>query len=179
MRIKIEDKRFSASEIETILRERAALLAHVEREEADQGQQIPMIGFCLKQSKYAVPAQSISGIGRVDTLVGLVNTPDFVVGCVYWEGSIIAVVDLAKWWGSEGNSSHQPNWMMVLTHENYYVGILVDDFLAQEFYYSKQVLLLAQTSVTKFDEIDGYLPNDIALINVKKFCAHLVERIKK
>lgn len=81
---------------ESMLQERAILLAKSESAETESADGLELLFFQLSGEDYAIESRFIQGVHPLVGLTELPGVPPFVLGIVYVRGRVVAVIDLGK-----------------------------------------------------------------------------------
>lgn len=179
----IEDERYSAEELEAILRQRALQLnARFDNEtmiKRAQSQTLKRL-LCFRQANahYGLEVNNLLAIEYIPKLDPMILLPDFVSGYLVSQGKLVGVVDLARWWKLKSDVKKNSPWVIVLEYETFVFGLQVDVVEGYCEFESTEIVDLSKESNQQALELTGWIPSkQIALLNVDRLTQNLAERL--
>ena len=110
-----------------ILKERAEAAAHVEDQVAIATVALSL--FVRGKQLYGLRLGEVEGAGRLRQLSNVPGAPPWMVGAVQHRGSILTLLDLAPFWGTELKGLADLPTFIVVTDGRAQIGVLVEELL--------------------------------------------------
>lgn len=114
-----------------IMDARARALARVPGEERPAGVRIDVVKFALASERYAVETRYVREVVRFVDFTPVPGTPDFVVGVTNLRGSVLAVIDLGRFFSVPRKGLTDLSRVVVLGEGRAEFGVLADEALGQ------------------------------------------------
>ncbi len=109
-----------------ILEERARLLARPDAPEAS-GYVLELVTFTLAGERFAIDAQYLLAVARVDRVTTVPGTDPTVYGVMAWRGELLLVRDYRSLLGLAGGVERGPGCVLVAGEDRPAFGILADE----------------------------------------------------
>jgi purine-binding chemotaxis protein CheW len=114
---------------QSILRERARVLARETGKDAVAGESTEIIRFRMANEIYGVESAFVREVYPLRDFTALPGVPPFVLGIVYIRGQILSVVDLKKFFNLPEKGLGNLNKVIILRNDRMEFGILADAIL--------------------------------------------------
>ena len=85
-----------------------------------------VVVFHLRNQTYGIDIDSVLEIIRMESIIQVPGTPDFVEGIINLRGRIIPVMDLSKWFGLETADITDSSRIIIVETSDITVGMIVD-----------------------------------------------------
>jgi len=115
----------SPERAQAIMQARAQALARVPP--APPGDTLDVVRFALGREHYAIETRFVREVVRLADFTPVPGTPDFIVGVTNLRGTILAVVDLHRFFGIDERGVTDLSRVLVLGIERAEIGILAND----------------------------------------------------
>ncbi len=109
-----------------ILEERARLLARPDAPEAS-GYVLELVTFTLAGERFAIDAQYLLAVARVDRVTTVPGTDPTVYGVMAWRGELLLVRDYRSLLGLAAGAERAPGCVLVAGEDRPAFGILADE----------------------------------------------------
>ena len=136
-----------------------------------------LVVFKLANEEYALRIEEIKEVVLTPGITHIPQVPEYIRGVANVRGNILAIVDLQKRLGIEGESMDHSRFTLVLDDENHKVGILVQEVpntvsIAEKNLDASnpyiQESAIEERAIQALAKIDGRL---IILLNIKNILA--------
>lgn len=114
---------------EAILRERATELARSPDTGHSTSRKVQILAFMLHDETYGVELTYVMKVCRVDGLVEIPCTPEFVFGVVNLHGQIVSVIDLCVFFDLPPRGLSAMSHAVVIASDTMTIGILTDEIV--------------------------------------------------
>lgn len=111
---------------DTILFERAKLLARPRVERGEDEDNIEVLEFYLSGERYAIEMEYVSEVSLLRHLTILPGTPDFILGIISIRGRVVSVTDLRVFFSLPRKGLSDYNKIIVLSDNAMEFAILAD-----------------------------------------------------
>jgi purine-binding chemotaxis protein CheW len=122
-----ETLRLSPQRARAILDERARLLARVPVQET-RAEGLEVVVFTLANERYGIETRHVREVVRLTNLTPLPGAPEFLAGIINLRGSILAVLDLGKFFGLAVPELSDRARVIVLGEERAEFGVLAEAY---------------------------------------------------
>jgi purine-binding chemotaxis protein CheW len=109
-----------------ILEERARLLARPDAQETD-GFELELVTFTLAGERFAIDAQYLLAVARVERVTTVPGTDPTVYGVMAWRGELLLIRDYRSLLGLAAGAERAPGCVLVAGDERPAFGILADE----------------------------------------------------
>jgi purine-binding chemotaxis protein CheW len=148
-----------------LLRERARQLAQ-RVDQVDTGELLEVIQFRLGCERLAFESAWVKEVFAPREVVAVPGTPPFVAGIVNHRGSILSVVDLAKFLGLPPSPGTEPGVVLYLGDEGMEFGVLIDQVEAANTVSRHAITAVPPTLPEESARyLRGVLPGAVSLID--------------
>jgi purine-binding chemotaxis protein CheW len=120
-----ETLRLSPQRARAILDERARLLARVPVQET-RAEGLEVVVFTLADERYGIETRHVREVVRLTNFTPLPGAPEFLAGIINLRGSILAVLDLGKFFGLAVPGLSDRTRVIVLGEERAEFGVLAE-----------------------------------------------------
>jgi purine-binding chemotaxis protein CheW len=113
-------------EIQTILKNRAVLLALEDEKKNEASTVVEVIRFTLATETYGIESAFVREVYPLKEFTPLPGVPAFIFGIINVRGQIIAIVDLKKFFNLPERGIGELNRVIIIASEQMEFGILAD-----------------------------------------------------
>lgn len=114
---------------ESILKERARLIAQEETFEDVNQKYLEVVEFQIGKEKFGVELNFVGKVNAIECLTKIPGLPNFFRGVINVRGEIIPVLDIPKFFGQKEIAISDASKTIIARHEQTVIGILADDVL--------------------------------------------------
>jgi purine-binding chemotaxis protein CheW len=118
--------RLSPERAQTVLEERARLLARVPTPAPQAAEVLTVTTFDLANERYAIETEHVREVVRPADITPVPGAPEFLVGLLNLRGEILAVIDLRGFFGVAAGALTARSRVLVLGGDRAEFGILAD-----------------------------------------------------
>lgn len=116
----------SPERVQAIMNARARALAHAHASSRLPGSHIDIVLFGLGKERYAIETRFVCEVVRLVDFTPVPKTPDYIVGVTNLRGTVLAIVDLRRFFNIPQSGITDLSRIVVLGTDGVEVGILAE-----------------------------------------------------
>ena len=122
-----EELRLSSEQVQAVLAERAAKLAHVYAQPAESdAERVHLIAFSRGAHRYGVELRHLTEILPLEGWTPVPGVPEFLLGVIHLRGEIVAVVDLVPLFAAAPAAPPEEKFAVVVASGDVTTALLAD-----------------------------------------------------
>lgn len=118
----------------------------------EQGTNLKVISFILKDEEYAIPVKKVNSIERMQQITRVPNSVHYIKGVINLSGVVTPIVDLRTRFGIEEQSYNESTRIIIVYFREIEIGIVVDA--------AKDVIDIQIKDIEPTLEVIGSIEND-------------------
>lgn len=159
----------SVDETNSILKQRATILAREARTTGAGEEYIEIVEFLLAQERYGIETRHIREVCPLKELTPLPSTPPFVLGVVNARGRIVPVVDIKTIFGLPYRGLTELNKLIIVAANAIELGLLADTIIGVQQLSLREIQpSLPTLTAIRSQYLKGVTPERLVILDAEK-----------